>query len=121
MALMGNDSVNRALFCFGVLPAFYEASDEVRRTVFNTLLEAYKDLDARFGVKVLATLDDDRAVVGPALSYPWTCYILAEVPDYDAVTKVCNILREFRIGEHRLWTYMKVEARYGRELFFGRS
>lgn len=121
MALMGDDKVNRALFCFGVLPAFYEAGDDVRRAVFNTLITAYKDLDQRFGVKVLATLDDDRAVVGPALGYPWTCYILAEVPDYEAVANVCNILREFRIGEHKLWMFMKVEARYGRELFFGRS
>jgi hypothetical protein len=121
MALIGDDKVNRALFCFGVLPAFYDAGDDVRRGVFNTLLEAYKDLETRFGVKVLGTLDDDRTVVGPATAYPWTCYILAEVPDYDSVAKVCNILREYRVGDQRLWSFMKVEARYGRELFFGQS
>lgn len=121
MALMGNDAVVRALFCFGVLPAFYEAKDVTLRLVFDTLIDAYKDLEERFGVTVLGTLDDDRTLVGPSTGYPWTCYILAEVPDLDAVTKVCNILREVRIGEDRLWKYMKVEARFGRELFFGRT
>ncbi len=121
MALMGNDEMVRALFCFGVLPAFYEAPDTTRRMVFDTLIEAYKDLEQRFGVRVLGTLDDDRTVVGPTLNYPWTCYILAEVADLEAVTNVCNILREFRIGDDRLWKYMKVEARFGRELFFGRT
>lgn len=121
MALMGNDEMERALFCFGVMPAFYEVPDATRKLIFDTLIEAYKDLENRFGVKVLGTLDDDRTVVGPATGYPWTCYILADVPNLDAVTNVCNILREFRIGEDRLWKYMKVEARFGRELFFGRT
>jgi hypothetical protein len=111
----------RALFCFGVLEPFYDLDDATRKQVFDKLLEAYSDLKGRFGVTVLGTLDDDRFVVGPTLGWPWTCYILAEAPDYDSVAKVCDILREFSVGEHRIWRYMKVEARTGRELFFGRA
>lgn len=121
MPLMGTDLPMRTLFCFGLLPAFYELDDRGRKAVFNTLLEAYKDLTARLGITVLASLDDDRSVVGPTLTFPWTCYILADVPSHEAVAGFCNILREFRVGDGLLWRYMKVEARTGRELFFGRN
>jgi hypothetical protein len=107
------------LFCFGVLPAFYEADAATRKEVFEVLVSSYSNLGERFGVKVLGTMDDDRWVVGPTFGWPWTCYILAEVPNHDAVTAVCNILRDFRVGESLLWKFMKVEARTGRELFFG--
>lgn len=119
--MIGDKKISRALFCFGVLAPFYEASTETRKQLFDLLKEAYADLGERFGVKVLATLDDDRFVVGPAENYPWTCYMLAEIPDVDAVTNVCNILREVRVGDDLLWKYMRVEARIGRELFFGRT
>ena len=109
----------RVLFCFGVLEPFYDLDDIERKAVFDKLVEAYSDLRGRFGVTVLGTIDDDKFVVGPTLGWPWTCYILADAPDYEAVTKVCNILREFKVGPHLIWRYLKVEARTGRELFFG--
>jgi hypothetical protein len=111
----------RTLFCFGLLQPFYDIDEATRRKVFETLLEAYADLRGRFGITVLGTLDDDRSVVGPTFTYPWTCYILADAPDHDAVTRFCNILREFRVGEDRLWRFLKIEARTGRELFFGQA
>ena len=109
----------RTLFCFGVLPPFYDLDADGRKAVFDKLVEAYDDLAGRFGMTVLGTMDDDRAVVGPSLGWPWTCYILADVPDHDTVYRFCNILREFEVGGDRIWRYMKVEARPGRELFFG--
>jgi len=115
----GTASTVRVLFCFGVLPPFFELGDVKRKQVFDKLVEAYSDLAGRFGIKVLGTLDDDRSAVGPTFGWPWTCYILAEAPDQAAVTGVCNILRQFSVGEHRIWHYMKVEARTGRSLFFG--
>ena len=36
-------------------------------------------------MKVLGTLDDDEMMVGATDTWPWTCYILAEVPDRSAV------------------------------------
>lgn len=111
----------RTLFCFGVLPAFFDLNDDVRKQVFDRLIEAYSDLAGRFGITVLGTLDDDRSMVGPSLGWPWTSYILADAPDHDAVTGVCNILRQFHVGEHRIWRYIRVETRTGRALFFGNS
>ena len=69
-------------------------------------------------VRVLGTLDDDEMMVGAADTWPWTCYILAEVPDRGAVAAVCNLLRNTEVGDARLWKYLKVEARLGRPLFF---
>lgn len=119
--MFGDKGVSRALFCFGVLPAFYEADEKTRKEAFHVILEAYQNLTERFGIKVLGSLDDDRFVVGPTLAYPWTCYILAEIPNIDAVTNFCNILREFKVGDSLLWRYIKVEARIGRDLFFGKN
>ena len=42
-----------------------------------------------------------------------------DVPDHETITRFGNILREFEVGGYRIWRYMKVEARPGRELFFG--
>jgi hypothetical protein len=41
---------------------------------------------------------------------------LADVPDYATAVAVCNLFRTTPVGEHRLWRYMRVEARVGREL-----
>lgn len=119
--MIGDKRINRALLCFGVTPAFYEAPAATRRAIFDALQSSYGDLRSRFGVNVLATLDDDRFMVGASPGWPWTCYMLVEIPDVDAVVSVCNILREATVGDDLLWKYLKVEARIGRELFFGRS
>ena len=105
----GNTSL-RALFCFGVQPAFFKATRD-----------AFDDLSGRFGVQVLGTLDDDELMVGPSVAFPWTAYVLADAPDLGAVTAVCNLLRETRVGEDRLWRFMRVEARIGRPLFFAEA
>jgi hypothetical protein len=34
---------------------------------------------------------------------------------------VCNLVRTTTIGEDRLWKFMRIEARVGRQLFFGNS
>lgn len=118
-AAPGDAGKIRALFCFGVLPAFFDLGDTVRKQVFDTLVSGFSSLESRFGATVLGTLDDDRNMVGPSTGWPWTCYILADVPDMDAVAAICNILRQEKIGEDRLWRYIRVEARMGRKLFFG--
>jgi hypothetical protein len=103
------------------LPAFFEAEPATQKRLLGDMPEAFADLGGRFGVTVLGTMDDDELMVGPSANWPWTAYILADAPDLDAVIAVCNILRETRIGEDRLWKYMRIEARVGRRLFFGNS
>jgi hypothetical protein len=114
----GDRAQLRVLFCFGVLPAFFDTPGAEVGTIVTAIREAFEDLSGRFRVTVLGTMDDDELMVGPSVAWPWTAYVLADAPDLDAVTSVCNLLRETDIGDHRLWRYMRVEARVGRPLFF---
>jgi hypothetical protein len=109
----------RALFAFGLTQAFFAEERSRIPAVMEALESSFADLEQRFGVRVLGTLDDDELMVGATDTWPWTCYILAEVPDRAAVAAVCNLLRATEVGDARLWKYLKVEARLGRPLFFG--
>ena len=101
----------RVLFCAGVLPAFFNASLEERKSVFTLCRQVFSNWEERFGVKVLGSLDDDQSQIGPSLTYPWTFYALADVPDIDTVNKIVNQLRE---GESPLFKYINLETRIGR-------
>lgn len=110
----------RVLFCIGVRDAFFDAAVDERQEVFAAIPPAFADLSGRFGLRILGTIDDDRLMVGPSPSWPWTCYILADAPHLEAVAGVCDILRASDLESgHKLWRYLKIEARVGRELFFG--
>ena len=111
----------RVLFCIGVSQTFFEEEAERVPELITAITEAFEDLHQRFGINVLGTIDDDQLMVGPSPNWPWTAYILADAPSIDAVVGVCNIIREKPIAAHRLWRYMRVEARVGRKLFFGNS
>jgi len=113
------DSRLRVLFCFGVTQNFFEEDPETIPDRVAAIRQAFADLSGRFGVSVLGTMDDDELMVGTSVVWPWTAYILADAPDLEAVTAVCNIVREAEVGKSRLWRYMRVEARVGRPLFFG--
>ena len=109
----------RVLFCFGVSQSFFEEDAARVPELAQAIVAAFADLSGRFGLRVLGTMDDDELMVGPSVVWPWTAYILADAPDLDAVTAVCNILRETEVGGGKLWRYLRVEARVGRPLFFG--
>lgn len=112
----------RVLFCIGVLPEFFAAGRAEREAALAAMPPAFDDLSGRFGLTVLGTFDDDRLMVGPSTEWPWTSYILADAPGLDAAVALCNVLRETPVGdEHRLWRYLRIEARIGRELFFGNA
>jgi hypothetical protein len=108
----------RVLFAFGLTEDFFNEERTRIPLVMEALKSGFADLEGRFGVRVLGTLDDDETMVGATATWPWTCYILAEAPDHGAVAGVCNLLREVEVGGARLWKYLKVEARVGRPLFF---
>lgn len=109
----------RVLFAFGLTPDFYAADREHVNAMVAALQETFDDLAGRFGATVLGGLDDDQLQVGPSAAWPWTCYILADVPDLDAAVAICNLVRETPVLDDRLWRYITVEARIGRPLFFG--
>ena len=108
----------RVLFCFGVTQSFFEADPASVPAVTTAITEAFADLGGRFGVRVLGTMDDDELMVGASVAWPWTAYVLADVPDLETVTKVANLLRETEVEGARLWKYLRLEARVGRPLFF---
>jgi len=112
----------RVLFAMGVTQDFYRGDLKRIPLVMEACKEAFRDLSSRFDVDVLGTLDDDETMLGASETWPWTCYILADAPDRDAVTAVCHQVRETMVGDdERLWKYLKIEARLGRPLFFGAS
>ena len=108
----------RALFCIGVGASYFEATKDEREEVLAALKEAFADLEGRFGMTVLGTLDDDRFRLVPSAGWPWTAYILADVPGVDTVVAVLNVIRQTTIGEGTLSRYIYMEARVGRKLFF---
>lgn len=115
-----DDGKLRVLFCIGVRDAFFDDAGDGRREAAAAIPGAFGDLRGRFGVEVLGTIDDDRLMVGPSATWPWTCYILADVPDVETVAQVCDIIRSTDLPSgHKLWRYLKIEARVGRPLFFG--
>jgi hypothetical protein len=107
----------RVLFCGAVTQNFFDLPAAEIGTVWQAtgaMLGALRDLP---GVEILGTLDDDLTMVGTSPNgWPWTFYILADVPDHATAVAVCNLFRVTPVGEFRLWKYMRVEARIGREL-----
>ncbi|MEA3150684.1 MAG: hypothetical protein QOD56_1623 [Gammaproteobacteria bacterium] len=107
----------RTLFCGAVLQNFFDLPSADISAVWQAtglLLKGIRDLP---GVQILGTLDDDETMVGTSPNgWPWTFYILADVPDRATAVAACNLFRTIAVGEHRLWKYIRVEARIGREL-----
>jgi hypothetical protein len=111
----------RVLFCLGVQQTFFDEEGAEVPSIAEAITTAFDDLAGRFGITVLGTMDDDELMVGASPVWPWTAYILADAPDLESVTAVCNIVRTAEVGSHRLWRYMRIEARVGRPLFFANS
>lgn len=109
----------RVLFCIGVLQSNFDSDSATQQLVVGTLKREFSNLGSRFGIQVLGTFDDDVLMVGSSSAWPWTSYILADVPDLATVAKITGLLRTIEVGDARLWKYLRIEARVGRELFFG--
>ena len=109
----------RVLFCIDVTQSFFDEEGARIKPVIEGVTAAFADLGGRFGVRVLGTMDDDELMVGSSTTWPWTAYILADAPSLEAVTAVCNLVRESEAAGSRLWKYLRIEARVGRPLFFG--
>ncbi|ARR56118.1 hypothetical protein HY78_23000 [Rhizorhabdus wittichii DC-6] len=107
----------RVLFCGAVLQNFFDLPASDIGKVWAATGEMLKGIRDLPGVEILGTIDDDQTMVGTSpTGWPWTFYILAEVPDRETAVAACNLFRTIEVGEYRLWKYMRVEARIGREL-----
>jgi hypothetical protein len=107
----------RTLFCIAVQQNFFDLPFDQIGMVWKGFEAMMKGIASLPGVTVLGTLDDDETMVGTSpTGFPWTCYIMADCPDRETVKAACNLFRTIEVGEHRLWRYMRVEARMGRAL-----
>jgi hypothetical protein len=107
----------RTLFCIAVLQTFFDLPSSEIGKVWTAFGQMMAKLDAMEGVEILGMLDDDETMVGTSpTGFPWTAYIMADMPDRDSVVAACNLFRTIEIGEYRLWKYCRVEARMGRSL-----
>lgn len=107
----------RTLFCIAVLQDFFALPSSEIGAVWQAFGQMMARIDAMEGVTILGTLDDDETMVGTSPDgYPWTAYIMADMPDRASVVAACNLFRTIEIGEYRLWKYCRVEARMGRML-----
>ena len=107
----------RALFCCGVLQNFFDLPSAEIPTVLKATGRLMRTIREMEGVDVLGTLDDDETMIGPTGNGgPYMFYILADVADRDTAVAICNLFRTTEVGEHRLWKYLSIEARLGREL-----
>ncbi|AJY48712.1 hypothetical protein [Halomonas sp. KO116] len=110
--------MHRVLFCIGINQNFMNATAEEGKQVWQAFSQMMQGIDELPGVTILGIMDDDRIMVGPSATAPWTAYIMADVPDYEAVVTACNFFRTIPVGDgtYKLWKYARVEARIGREL-----
>ncbi len=107
----------RTLFCVAVLQPFFDLPSSEIGKVWAAFGQMMAGIDAMEGVEILGMLDDDETMVGTSpTGFPWTAYIMADMPDRDSVVAACNLFRTIEIGEYRLWKYCRVEARMGRAL-----
>lgn len=107
----------RTLFCMAVLQNFFDLPAADIGPVWKATGEMLRGIADLPGVEILGTMDDDQTMVGVTPGgWPWTFYILADVPDRETAVAACNLFRTVAVGDHRLWRYIRVEARIGREL-----
>lgn len=108
----------RALFCIGINQNFFDAGPDEAKAVWLAFGKMMNGIGELPGVRVLGNIDDDQAMVGPSTQWPWTCYVLADVPDIQTVHAACNLFRTTLVGDgpYKLWKYARIEARTGREL-----
>lgn len=111
-----NNHPIRALLCIAVTQNFFDLPSAEIPVAWKAVGEMLKGIAAHPGLRIMGTMDDDETMVGTTPGWPWTCYILAEATDRQAVVDACNLFRTTTVGECRLWKYLRVEARLGREL-----
>lgn len=103
----------RILVLGGGLPAYFEASEEEKRSVFQPAFRTMlADWEAE-GARVLASFCDDVLQVGPAAPGRWAWYLIFDVDDLDVPIAMMNRVRT-EVDGVRLDRYIQFEVRAGR-------
>jgi hypothetical protein len=116
MVYADSDTPLRAVLLGAMTGAWYEATEDDRRTRilprFAELMDEWREI----GADVLATVDDDLLMVGDPRSTGTTFYVIIEVRDLQDVVRMIQRIRE-DVNGVRLDRYMRWEARVGRPFF----
>ena len=92
----------RALFCAAVLQNFFDLPGAEIPAVLKATGRLVRTIREMPGVDVLGTFDDDETMVGTSPSgWPWTFYILADVPDRETAVAICRRLSAVEIHSGR--------------------
>ena len=115
---MSEPSPIRTLLCFSMQPAFFDLPFGQIGPVWQATQALMSGIAKVPGTTIVGTMDDDQTMVGMSNGTPATWYILADFTDRQAVMAACNLLRTIVVDDqdHRLWKFMRVEARMGRAL-----
>ncbi|MET0821061.1 MAG: hypothetical protein ABWY58_08845 [Aeromicrobium sp.] len=110
----------RALFCIAINQNFFDLPKDGVTTgdVWTAFVALMDGIKATPGVDFIGDLDDDLTTVGPSSGWPWTCYLMADVADDEAVRNAAGLVRSIQVGDGdvKLWKFAKIEARVGRAL-----
>lgn len=119
---MSDNTPLRVLICIGINQNFFDAPRSEQLEVWAAFGEMWNGIHDLPGVNVLGNMDDDLTMVGPSEGWPWTTYLLADMPDQASVQAACNLFRTTPVGDgtYKLWRYARVQARVGRELIIQR-
>lgn len=115
---MSETKSHRVLFCISVRQNFMDGTAEECGDVWQAFSAMLKGMANLPGANIIGTIDDDQIMVGSSAGYPFTAYILADMPDLETITAACNLFRTTPVGDgtYKLWKYCSVETRIGREL-----
>ena len=115
---MSDPTPLRVLFCIGINQNFFDlpSAGVTVDDVWRAFVEMMDGIKALPGVDFIGDIDDDAHMVGPSDSWPWTCYLLADVDTQETVRAACNLFRTIAVGDagFKLWQQM-IEGMSGRK------
>ena len=103
----------RILVVGGGLPAYFEASEQEKESVFQPAFRAMLADWESAGARVVASFCDDVLQVGPAEPGRWAWYLVFDVDHVDMASAMMNRVRT-EVDGVRLDKYVRFEVRVGR-------
>jgi hypothetical protein len=116
MVYADESSPLRAVFLGAMTDAYYESTDEERRSRILPRFKQLVDEWRALGARVLATVDDDLLMVGEPRSTGYTFYLVLEIDRFEDAIAMIQRIRE-PVDGVRMDTFARFEARIGRPFF----
>jgi hypothetical protein len=95
------------------LVGWTEAPQEEKDRVFKEYLEIHRRWVREYGVKFVASLDDEMMMVGSPGARLWNFYEIYEIPEFETLKKMMDSYRYPGTGRLRLDKYFRFEVVIG--------